>query len=137
MLGQVSLVRHPITDKLRCLKPGGWIEHMDLSVVFESDDGTVSEDHILHGWGKIFVEAGEKMGKTFEIGKHARKYISEAGFVDVKENTFKLPVGPWSSDQKMKDIGWWNLLIFLGDTEALCLFLLSKVMGVSRLLVFE
>lgn len=96
----------PITDILRCTKPGGWLEHMDLSVVFESDDGTLSEDNILHGWGKIFVEAGERMGKTFEIHKYAQKYMSEAGFVDVKEHKFKLPVGPWSSDPKMKELGW-------------------------------
>jgi hypothetical protein len=57
--------------------------------------------------------------------------IQEAGFVDVREHKFKLPIGPWSSDPKMKELGLWNLLFFLQDIEGFCLFMCAKVMGVS------
>lgn len=71
------------------------------------------------------------MGKTFGVYEHVKRRIVEAGFVDVREHKFKLPVGAWSSDKKMKDIGSWNMFFFLRDTEAFCLYLLGKVLGVS------
>jgi hypothetical protein len=119
------------SDTCRALKPGGWIEHLELSVFFESDDGTLSDDNPLKKWGPVQLAASERMGKTFAVYEHVKRRIVEAGFVDVREHKFKLPVGPWSSDKKMKDIGNWNMFFFLRDTEAFCIFLLGKVMGVS------
>jgi hypothetical protein len=80
---------------------------MDLSVMFESDDGTIAEDSILHGWGPRVLEAGRLMGKSMEVGQYTKQRIQEAGFVDVREQKFKLPIGPWSSDPKMKELGLW------------------------------
>jgi len=53
--------------------------------------------------------------------------------VYVREHKFKLIVGTWSSDKKMKEIGNWNLFVFLQDAEAFCNYLLGKVMGASIL----
>jgi len=111
------------------LKPGGWIEHMELSVIFDCDDGTLSEDNPLTKWAPIQIEASETMGKSFVVGLHTKARLQETGFTDIKEHKFKLPVGPWSSDKKMKEIGTWNLFFFLRDTEGFCVYLLGKVMG--------
>jgi hypothetical protein len=104
---------------------------LELSVFFESDDGTLSDDNPLKKWGPTQLAASEKLGKTFAVYEHVKRRIVEAGFVDVREHKFKLPVGPWSSDKKMKDIGNWNMFFFSRDTEAFCIYLLGKVMGVS------
>jgi SAM-dependent methyltransferase len=116
----------------KALKPGGWIEHMELSVIFECDDGSLSDDNPLRKWAPLQIEASETMGKTFRVGEYTKSRLKAAGYVDVKEHKFKLPVGPWSSDKKMKEIGNWNLYFFLRDTEGFCVYLLGKVMGVSR-----
>ena len=120
-----------LANWVRALKPGGWIEHMELSVLFECDDGSLSEDSPLRQWGPIQLEAGEKMGKSLAVSQHIKDRMIEAGFLDVREIKFKLPVGPWSSDEKMKKIGSWNLFFFLQDTEAFCIYLLGRVMGVG------
>jgi hypothetical protein len=91
----------------------------------------VTDDHIMARWSKIFLEAGEKMSKTFRISEHAKEYIRDVGFVDVKEKKYKLPVGDWSSDPKMKMLGQWNLLYCVEGLEGFALFLLNKVMEVS------
>lgn len=41
------------------------------------------------------------------------------------------PIGGWSSDPKMKDIGRWNLLQFTQGVEGFVLFLLKDVLKVS------
>jgi hypothetical protein len=84
-------------------------------------------------WSRIFLEAGEKMGKTFRTGDRAKEYITAAGFIDVKEKKYKLPIGTWPVDQKMKTIGQWNLLYCVQGLEGFALFILSKIMGVSWL----
>jgi hypothetical protein len=118
--------------EFRSLKPGGFIELIDLSLNIKSDDGTVTEDGPLQQWYRVFLEAGEKMGKTFEIFDHAKDYITDAGFVDIKETVYKVPIGGWSSDPKSKEIGRWNLLQINQGLEGFALFILSSVLGVSN-----
>jgi hypothetical protein len=125
-----------ISDITRCTKPGGWIEHLEFSIKFQSDDDTITEDHILATWDKIFIEAGEKMGKSLAICETMKEDIIKAGFVNVKEKKYKLPVGPWSSDPKLKELGAWNLLYMLQGLEGMALYVLTEVMkvGISLLL---
>jgi hypothetical protein len=106
---------------------------MDFSAKFESDDNTVNEGNILWHWGKLSSDAGKIMGKTFEVYEHIKEDMLKAGFVDVKEHKFKLPVGPWSSDKKLKELGTWNLFFFLQDVEAMCLFILARLMKVRTM----
>lgn len=82
-------------------------------------------------WSQTLIEAAEKIGKTFQIFNHTKEYITQAGFTDVKEKRYKVPVEYWSSDRKMKELGQWNRLWCLEGLESWSIFLLSKVLGVS------
>lgn len=104
---------------------------MEMSILFKADDGTLPDDHIMAVWSQTFLEAGEKFGKTFRIADRARNYIVEAGFEEVTEKKYKVPVGRWSSDPKLKDIGMWNWLHCDEGLEGWAMFLLISVMGVS------
>jgi hypothetical protein len=63
---------------------------MEMSIEFKSDDSTVSPDHVMALWSRIFIEAGERMGKTFEIANDAARLIQEAAFVDVEGRWYKM-----------------------------------------------
>lgn len=106
-----------------------------MSIQFTSDDGTVTEDHVLAQWSKIFIEAGEKFGKTFRIAELAKGYMQSAGFQNVTEQQFKLPIGPWSRDKKLKKLGRWNLVHCEQGIEGWAMALLTRVMGVSSLVL--
>ncbi|KFY49355.1 hypothetical protein V496_10057 [Pseudogymnoascus sp. VKM F-4515 (FW-2607)] len=107
----------------------GWIEQLEMSIEFKSDDGTVTNDHVLSVWSRTFLEAGEKFGKTFRIADLAREYIVGAGFEKVVERKFKLPVGGWSSDPRYRELGRWNLLHCEQGIEGWAMALLTRVMG--------
>ena len=79
------------------------------------------------------MAAGEKFGKTFVQIIHMKDQITAAGFVDVTEVRFKWPVGPWSNDQKLKDLGRWNMHMWEQGLEGWTLALLTRVMRVSNL----
>lgn len=104
---------------------------MESSIIFKSDDGTVTDEHPLAEWSRISIEAAKRMGKTFENAQYTKENIIKAGFVDVVERKYKMPVRAWSSDPKLKEIGRWNSLYFQQGIEGMCLYLLHRVMGVS------
>jgi trans-aconitate methyltransferase len=110
------------------LAPGGWIQHLDMDIGFTSDDGTVGEDHVMAEWSRTFFDAGDKMGKTFRVLDQMAPLMQNAGFTDLYQAVFKVPVGGWTKDKIMKQIGQWNYYYCLQGCEGWALFLLTKVM---------
>lgn len=81
--------------------------------------------------GDLAVTCGEAFGKTFLQINYMKDQISAAGFVDVTEVKFKWPVGPWSNDQKLKDLGRWNMHMWEQGLEGWTMALLTRCMKVS------
>ncbi|KAH6888676.1 S-adenosyl-L-methionine-dependent methyltransferase [Thelonectria olida] len=115
----------------RCLKPGGWFEHQDYSIDVVSDDDSVPKGSPLDGWGALFQEAGDRMGRTFNIIENGRnvEWFKGAGFERIGTHRFKLPLGGWPADPKWKEVGQYNLTIVDESLEGYVLFLLTNVMG--------
>jgi hypothetical protein len=111
--------------------PGGWIDQIEMNIQFEADDGTCPPDHVMSQWSEIFIGAGEQTGKTFKIGKQAKGLLENAGFVNVVEQRFKVPVGTWAVDPKLKALGRWNFLHCYQGAEGWGLFILTKLLNVS------
>lgn len=55
--------------------------------------------------------------------------MHEAGFVDITERKFRLPIGAWSLDPKLKEVGHFVFAFVDGGIEGFGLYLLSQVMG--------
>lgn len=115
----------------KCLAPGGYIEQVEISMTPTSDDDTVPTNHILSQWGRLSIEMGERCGKTFRIHELMKGYIENAGFEEVVLTTYKLPIGPWSMDSHLKQVGLWNLLDWQEGAEGWCVAHLTRIMGVS------
>ena len=73
-----------------------------------SDDGSVTEDSMLGRWGKVTLEAGDAMGRDFRIHEQVKGHLDTAGFENVVELSYKLPIGSWSEDLRLREIGRWN-----------------------------
>ena len=80
------------------LKPGGWIQHLDTSMSFTSDDASIDGDHIMRRWSDILANCGDEIGKTFCVVDQAAERMQGVGFEDVQERWYKVPVGAWSED---------------------------------------
>lgn len=66
----------------RACKPGGYVESFEASCVFQSDDGTLKPGSPMDEWGKVFVEAGKRFGRPFDVVGDGivEKAFEEAGF---------------------------------------------------------
>ncbi|OJJ05039.1 hypothetical protein ASPVEDRAFT_44586 [Aspergillus versicolor CBS 583.65] len=114
---------------LNALKPGAWIEQAEQGVVPKSDDGTTNGT-ALQEWGDVSVKAGDEFGRTLCALDTSREGMIKAGFVDVVERRFKVPIGGWASDPRLKQLGLYNRLQWEEGVEGWCMFLLTAVLGV-------
>ncbi|KAH7012761.1 S-adenosyl-L-methionine-dependent methyltransferase [Microdochium trichocladiopsis] len=91
----------------KALKPGGTFEHKESSCMIRIDNGTRDPQSALAKWGKMFISAGQKSGRTFAVVEDdiQREAMEAAGFIDIRVVNFKVPIGSWSADEKGKSIG--------------------------------
>ncbi|KAM7190841.1 secondary metabolism regulator LAE1 [Rhypophila sp. PSN 637] len=114
--------------------PGtGYVQVIAFDITTRSQTFSVNNDpdHVFKQWANLMFEAGDKMGKSFRQHQdHAiKKGLEEAGYVDVVEQKLKVPIGSWSADKKLKEIGAYNLLFIDQSLEGFALFLLNMVLG--------
>ena len=86
------------------LKPGGWIEEVELDVRVMCDDGTMAEDPLIARWGQTFLDCAERAGRPLSTQLTMKEQIEAAGFVDVREQLYKCPIGRWPKDKILKEV---------------------------------
>ena len=114
------------------IAPGGYIEHSEPNPDLLSDDGSIDPTDVLHLCSELAFEVSQKFGKNLGIAPLIKDMIKEAGFVNVVEKKYKWPLGAWPVDQKLKDIGRWNMQHWLEGLDTWTLRLLTQHCGVSR-----
>lgn len=123
-------IPHLLTCLCRHVKPGGYIEQVEQSVYIKSDDGS-TDGTVFERWGQVSMKAGDAFGKSLRVVDESYKGIKAAGFTDVVERRFKVPIGPWAKDPHLKELGRFNRLQWEEGIEGWTMMLLTKVMGVS------
>ncbi|KAK1750094.1 S-adenosyl-L-methionine-dependent methyltransferase [Echria macrotheca] len=111
----------------RASRPGGYIEDVEFNIRTLSD--LVEPDHIYHQWNALFAEAGERMGRTFQIYDQMHRHIADAGYTEVTAKTWKVPIGGWAADQKLKTVGMYTLYYLDQSLEGFALYMLKNIMG--------
>ncbi|KAF6821434.1 methyltransferase domain-containing protein [Colletotrichum musicola] len=109
--------------------PGGWVEFQDYNLLWESTDGSLTDDHHSLRWSKLLNEACEKFGKEPCPGPKLEGWVKDAGFVNVTHQKFKIPVGPWPKDPHYKDLGMRNMIQVLNGLEGFTLRAFIGVLG--------
>lgn len=129
MMGSIKDWPALYKEAYRCLKPGGWIEHMDNDLHVVSDDGSVGPDSAWNQWAPIFIKAGEKLGRTFATVGNNVGWMKEARLQNVQERRLKLPLGGWPADPTLKEVGYYNLAATESGLEGFALYVLTQVHG--------
>ena len=117
---------------LKHLRPGGFIEHLEWSLHIRSADGKLSSNSMFSQWSQNIVSAGAISGKTYEIAENMAGLVDEAGFENVVEQGQWWPIGAWSGDAKMQDIGRMNLVNWVRALEAQSFYPFEDKSNVSR-----
>lgn len=86
----------------------------------------MAKDNILNTWGPNTENAADNSGRPLTIIKTMRAEIEKAGFVDIHEKVYKIPVGPWAKDPVLKEAGRLNYHQCVSGMEGWSLWLLTK-----------
>ncbi|KAJ4390790.1 hypothetical protein N0V93_004388 [Gnomoniopsis smithogilvyi] len=92
------------------LRPGGWVEYQEFCMETTSDDKHTQ--HVLRndpaspqGLLNRLKEGFSMLGRDIDVTNRTKDWLLAAGFVDVVEKKFSVPITPWSSDPKEREIG--------------------------------
>lgn len=77
-------------------------------------------------WGPMFYKCGKAWGRPLDIFETMKADITAAGFTNVQEQLYKIPIGPWPKHPLYKEAGKWNLDQLLTGLEGYALMLLTK-----------
>ncbi|QKX57954.1 uncharacterized protein TRUGW13939_05074, partial [Talaromyces rugulosus] len=113
------------------LKPGGWVELQEFECMVTSDDGTHQGVNELRDWCSTVDEASVRFGRQIGVAAVLREKLENAGFVDVVDDFYKCPIGPWPRDERLKHIGRVHLACCLEGFEPYSLALFTRILGFS------
>ncbi|KAF2141605.1 uncharacterized protein K452DRAFT_287555 [Aplosporella prunicola CBS 121167] len=112
-------------------RPGGWAEYQAFDTHYKSDDGSLGPDSSINKFVATMEMGCEKLGKELYPGPGLEGWFKEAGFVNVGVHSFKLPLGPWAKDRKLKEVGMFNIMQVLDGMEAFSYRLFMSALGWS------
>ena len=105
LLGSFTDFREIIQRAFFYTKPGGYMESQEFMSKPYCDDGTMSPDWPFLEWTRYLDDAAVEAERPLRIANKLKNWYEEAGFVDVQEMVFKLPVNAWPKDKHLKALG--------------------------------
>ncbi|KAJ5907660.1 hypothetical protein N7495_000342 [Penicillium taxi] len=96
-----------IHDIVRVLKPGGWIQMVEIYFNVQSDNGSLTDQHALRRWSTQFMRALEDQ-KDLRIGSRLQDLCMREGLEEVDSKMIPLPLSAWPTDSRMRSIGQSN-----------------------------
>lgn len=112
--------------------PGGWFELGEALFSPTSDDNSIPAFWPPKVLFSHVRRALKKLNRAVPDIGTLRKHVQDAGFVDVRTITFKLPVGTWPKTPELKEAGKLGLkAVKSGAYEAYALQLCTTVLGMS------
>ncbi|KAF2841007.1 S-adenosyl-L-methionine-dependent methyltransferase [Patellaria atrata CBS 101060] len=119
-------------EAYRCIAPDGYVEDFEYDPIVNlapTTDPNVPEDNFYNRFSKLLPSAGEAAGKTFARGERMIREMESAGFVDIRQEVYYWPIGPWSSDPRLKEMGRWMQKVWEGSLEGWILGYFTRVLG--------
>lgn len=126
-----------ILVSLRHTKPGGWIELQECHSDFFSDDGTLPHDSPILEWFSLITKASAASGRPFEEPTNFRNLLVKAGYQNIQEKMYKLPLNAWPKDKRMKEIGRYQCLNSIEGIEGWTMALFTRALGWEKTQVEE
>ncbi|OJJ36253.1 hypothetical protein ASPWEDRAFT_109942 [Aspergillus wentii DTO 134E9] len=114
------------------LTPGGWLELQETANTLYSEDDSLQPDSYMVRMMDGLFTACHQIGQTMDPAPHMRGWVEQAGFKNTTQQRFKLPVGNWPKDARLKECGTFMRVNFVEGVDAFTAALLGDVLGWER-----
>jgi hypothetical protein len=113
----------------RTLKPGGWIEIVEMHVIPTSYDNSLPANSQIQAFYDVLAEVGQGIGIDLAVAQKFRGMLEKAGYEDVTETVFDLPIGGWMADRRMREVGLFQQYQMTEGLHGIAFGLLTRVAG--------
>ncbi|KAJ9138080.1 Demethylmenaquinone methyltransferase [Pleurostoma richardsiae] len=112
------------------LTPGGYLEFQDYAGQVTSIDGT-ADDSALVRWHGLLIDAVRKMGPDACQAPNYKRWMQEAGFVDVWEQRYAVPNNTWAKGRDKKELGMMQVANISGGLSGMTTKLFVTQLGME------
>ena len=113
----------------RALKPGGWVELQDLRLAVQCDDSTMPDDYGVRDFLVNLRRGFEALEYDLLSLEKNKLRLSESKFINVVEKVWKVPIGAWPKDRRMKEVGLYNRLVLAEALQGVSLVPYTRGLG--------
>jgi hypothetical protein len=99
-----------IRQSMIATTPGG---HIELCAKYPRpflDGCTLEFNSAYKRLSQKYIDIGTDLGTDPDAPLKFKKWLEDAGYIEVKETVYKIPCSPWSSDPFLREIGRLELL---------------------------
>ncbi|KAH8592330.1 S-adenosyl-L-methionine-dependent methyltransferase [Bisporella sp. PMI_857] len=118
-------------EAFRCTKPGGWIEFQEMLMKSHCDDDSMPPDYGVTRWLDTMKAALAVLGPDLHGAVKHEQYLKDAGFINVQQRTFKIPIGTWPKNKTLKTVGLYGRMMIYDGLEANSLRPFTRGLGWS------
>jgi hypothetical protein len=123
----------PLLTQTSHLKPGGWLELQEIHHFPQTaSDIPLSPTHPVVQFWSLVSEGLGKLGVDFTKTLQLSQLVRDAGFVNVTERVFHVPIGTWPKNRTLKICGMWWKTILLDGLSPIALGPLTRGLGWRR-----
>ncbi|KAM0546460.1 hypothetical protein ACHAPJ_010816 [Fusarium lateritium] len=105
LIGAIPDWNELMNQAFRCCTPGGYLEWGEINPTICSDDGTTDGVSAIQEWNELFRKGSEVAQRGFCEVENDLQLLPAAGFVDVKHVDYKVPIGSWAKDKRLRQVG--------------------------------
>ncbi|KAI0182511.1 S-adenosyl-L-methionine-dependent methyltransferase [Xylaria flabelliformis] len=114
------------------LEPGGWFEAQELLPTLGCDDNSMPDDWPPNLLFNDLEDCARREHRPLDIAKTYKQGLINAGFVDVTEQVYKIPISGWAKSKNWKTLGdLWNVNC-LDAIQGVAMALLHRARGLKR-----
>ncbi|KAF3811556.1 hypothetical protein GCG54_00001884 [Colletotrichum gloeosporioides] len=94
--------RDYLRDIHRVLRPGGWVQTVEIYFNAQSDNGTLTQNHALRRWSRRYLDSMQPY-KDPRAPLQMQSWMQSAGFDSVETQMIPLPTCGWSNGTESPD----------------------------------
>jgi hypothetical protein len=123
---------HFYRQAYKVLKPGGWLEAQEFSYKRYSDDNSIPPDSRITYWEDLWTEGVKKIGLQGHCDPElVVRQMADAGFIKITRLDFKMPIGPWPKDPRLREAGTFGYVNLMSGWHGLSVKVFTHLLGWS------